>query len=280
MTTHAVQDHDPLPDIPSPRVLAGAAGVLLDNPTLEGKPSERTGRPATSRFDVFNLQGPLIITIDGPAGTGKSTVARLLARQLGLDFLDTGAMYRAAAAIGLDHGIERTDASRLVSLVDESDMHFDWTADPPAIVAFNRSYATRIREPDVSAIVSPISAIRELRQLMVRKQREVAAAHRRLVSEGRDQGSVVFPDATVKFYLDADPVVRAQRRTEELKRKGYQTDSATVLDEIIRRDTGDMSREDGPLTCPHDAIRVDTSKLSVEQVVGELDRLVRVRARN
>lgn len=280
MTTHAVQDHVPLPDIPSPRVPVGAAGAQLETPTLEGKPSERLGLPATSRFDVFNLQGPLIITIDGPAGTGKSTVARLLARQLGLDFLDTGAMYRAAAAIGLDHGIDRTDAARLVSLMDQSDLHFDWTTDPPTIVAFHRSFSTRIREPDVSAIVSPISAIRELRLLMVRKQREIAAAHRRLVSEGRDQGSVVFPDATVKFYLDAEPAVRAQRRTEELRRKGYQTDLATVLDEIIRRDKSDMSREDGPLTCPHDAIRVDTSKLSVEQVVGELDRLVRVRARN
>jgi cytidylate kinase len=279
MNSHAVQDHDPLPDIPSPRVLRDPSAALLGTPSLEAKPSSLTGLPASSRFDVFNLQGPLIITIDGPAGTGKSTVARLLARQLGLDFLDTGAMYRAAAAIGLDHHIARDDALALVALVDQGDVHFDWSTDPPTIVAFNRSYSTRIREPDVSAIVSPVSAIRELRQLMVRKQRQIAAAHRRLVSEGRDQGSVVFPDATVKFYLDADPAVRAQRRTEELRKKGYDANPATVLDDIIRRDQSDMSREDGPLTCPHDALRVDTSRLSVEQVVAELDRLVRVRAR-
>lgn len=279
MTTRAVQDHEPLPDIPSPRRGVVGTELLPDASVLEVKPVHGSGLPATTRIDVFNLQGPLIITIDGPAGTGKSTVARLLARQLGLDFLDTGAMYRAAAALSLDHRIDPADATRLVSLVDQSDVHFDWSTDPPNIVANNVSYSTRIREPDVSAIVSPISAIRELRQLMVRKQRQIAASHRRLVSEGRDQGSVVFPDATVKFYLDADAAVRAQRRTEELRKKGYNADPATVLEDIVRRDKSDMAREDGPLTCPHDALRVDTSQLSVEQVVGELDRLVRVRAR-
>lgn len=280
MTSHAVQTRQPLPDIPSPRVPTNASGTVLDASSIEAKPSSLTGLPASSRFDVFNLQGPLIITIDGPAGTGKSTVARLLARQLGLDFLDTGAMYRAAAAISLDHGLDAADHARLVALVDQSDIHFDWTSDPPTILAFDRSFSTRIREPDVSAIVSPLSAIRELRQLMVRKQRQIAASHRRLVSEGRDQGSIVFPDATVKFYLDADPAVRAQRRAEELLKKGYDADPTVVLEDIIKRDRSDMSREDGPLTCPHDALRVDTSRLNVNQVVAELDRLVRVRARN
>lgn len=218
---------------------------------------------------------PVIITIDGPAGTGKSTVARQLAKRLGLDFLDTGAMYRAAAAIMLDHRIDPAETGELVSTVMGADLHFDWAADPPRILAWDDPLDHRIREPDVTAAVSLVASIGELRQHMVRKQRVIGAQHPRLVTEGRDQGSVVFPDAEVKFYLDAHPAIRARRRAEQLREAGVQVDLADLEAQITHRDRLDSSRSDGPLICPEDAIRVDTSGLDLDAVVSLLEREVR-----
>lgn len=220
---------------------------------------------------------PIIITIDGPAGTGKSTVARTLAHRLGLDFLDTGAMYRAAAAIMLDHDIPLDEPGELVSKVIGADLHFDWTTDPPLILAWDAPIDHRIRDEDVTAVVSDVAAIGELRRHMVRKQQIIAAQHPRLVSEGRDQGSVVFPGAAVKFYLDADPSVRAKRRACQLREEGHDVDEAAMLERIRRRDEIDSTRDDGPLICPEDAVRVDTSGLCVEGVIDELERVVRAR---
>ncbi|HLO40170.1 MAG TPA: (d)CMP kinase, partial [Phycisphaerales bacterium] len=220
---------------------------------------------------------PIIITIDGPAGTGKSSVARQLAARLGLDFLDTGAMYRAAAAIAIDRGLSLDDPDSLVRVVADADLHFDWSNDPPSLLAWSASIDHRLREGDVTAIVSPIAGIPALRALMVQKQRQIGEEHRRLVTEGRDQGSVVFPAAPVKFYLDASPEVRAVRRVQQLKKTGQMPDAQAVLEDIIARDRSDSTRTDGPLTCPDDAIRVDTSSIPFEGVVDELERLVRQR---
>ena len=220
---------------------------------------------------------PVIITIDGPAGTGKSTVARLLARRLGLDFLDTGAMYRAAAAIMLDRKIDPEEVGELVSAVMGADLHFDWAADPPVILAWDDPMDHRIRQADVTGAVSRVATIGELRQHMVRKQRVIAAQHPRLVTEGRDQGSVVFPDAEVKFYLDADPGVRARRRAEQLRESGNEVDVETLRAQILERDRIDSTRSDGPLICPRDAIRIDTSELDLESVVTLLEKHVRDR---
>lgn len=220
---------------------------------------------------------PIIITIDGPAGTGKSTVARTLAKRLGLDFLDTGAMYRAAAAIMIDHEIPIDEPGELVSKVIGADLHFDWTADPPMILAWDAPIDHRIRSEDVTAVVSDVAAIGELRRHMVRKQQIIAAQHPRLVSEGRDQGSVVFPDAAVKFYLDADPAVRARRRAAQLREEGHEVDEDAMLERIRRRDEIDSTRSDGPLICPEDAVRVDTSDLCVDGVIDVLERVVRER---
>lgn len=224
------------------------------------------------------IRGEVVITLDGPAGTGKSTVARLLARRLGLDFLDTGAMYRAAAAIALDKALDLSDETAILEAVVSADLHFDWTQDPPAILAWQQPYNQRIRDLDVTRIVSQIAAIGPLREHMVRKQRLIGQQHPRLVTEGRDQGSVVFPDAEVKFYLDADPAVRAARRAEQIRLAGSEAPPENqLLHDILLRDARDSTRKDGPLVCPQDAEKVDTGPLTIDEVVDLLERRVRAR---
>jgi|GEM_PF-471600 len=226
------------------------------------------------KLDVLATDRPIVITIDGPAGTGKSTVARALAKRLGLDFLDTGAMYRAAAAIAIDHSIDITNHAEIVAKVAHADLHFDWTQDPPVMLASGKPIQHRLRDADVTRLVSPIAGIKPLRELMVRKQRIIAHQHPRLVSEGRDQGSVVFPDAAVKFYLHASPEVRGRRRYDQLLSGGQSADLERLIAEIIDRDHSDSTRSDGPLICPDDAQVVDTSNLEFAEVVSLLEQEV------
>jgi len=229
-----------------------------------------TDRPRHDESETLPPDVAVIITIDGPAGTGKSTVARTLAAALGIDFLDTGAMYRAAAAILIDHGLSLDEPGDFVSKVIGADLHFDWTADPPTILAWDAPIDHRIRAEDVTEIVSEIAALGELRRHMVRKQQIIAAQHPRLVSEGRDQGSVVFPNADVKFYLDADPRVRAERRALQFRDQGIDVSGVDLLGRILERDQRDMNRPDGPLVCPDDAVVIDTSELEVDEVIGRM----------
>lgn len=262
----------PHPSTAHSRSLAGAA--LVDRPVRVELPRGHW------------MPKKLIITIDGPAGTGKSSVARALARRLGMDFLDTGAMYRAAALIAIEAGIPLDDPARIVIAVRSQDMRFDFSIDPPELLCSGRSVMERIRTQEVTGIVSPIAAIAALRQDLVARQRQIAHEHPRLVTEGRDQGTVVFPDADVKLYLDASAEVRALRRAEQagLVRPigtagAVSTPDARAVDqlrrEIIARDASDSSRTDGPLMCPCDAKRIDTSHMSFDQVVEALEAHVR-----
>ena len=219
----------------------------------------------------------VIITIDGPAGTGKSTVARLLARHLGLEFLDTGAMYRAAALLAIEQGIAPPDGPALARAVGRADLHFDFAEDPPRMKVGDRDVSVRIRDLNVGEIVSVVASQEPLRRVLVEMQRAIARDHPRLVSEGRDQGSVVFPEAAVRFYLDADVTERARRRAGQLEAAGIEVDHDCVVREIARRDEMDCARADGPLLRPPGAIEIDSSRRSAEEVGEELARIVRER---
>lgn len=217
----------------------------------------------------------VIITIDGPAGTGKSTVAHLLAARLGLDFLDTGAMYRAVALLAVDQGIDPSQGANLADIMKHADMHFDWTTDPPSLLLNGRDITKRIRDRDVNKCVSIVALQPEVREVLVKQQQRIADKHPRLVSEGRDQGSIVFPDAQARFYLDAKPEVRAQRRVDQLAVNDIEVDHEQILGDIMERDKRDITRADGPLIKPDGAVEIDTSNLSLDEVVNKLEAEVR-----
>jgi len=241
-------------------------------------------KTATQDNAATEARPPVTITIDGPAGAGKSSVARQLARRLGLHFLDTGAMYRAIALIAIEQGIAldeaMTNESRLVEAVHRSNLRFDWSADPPRVLIDWPTYddlTERIRDADVTRAVSIVARMPRVRDAMVDRQRRVRDAYPRLVTEGRDQGSVVFPDAEVILYLDASPEVRAKRRAKQMLESGRaaEVSEADVLADIVLRDEMDRTRSDGPLVQPPNAIVVDTTSMSEREVVDHLERIVR-----
>jgi len=217
----------------------------------------------------------LIVTIDGPAGTGKSTVAHRLAERLGLQFLDTGAMYRAAALVAIEGNIDPGDGRAVAAAVREADMHFDWSANPPRLMLGDRCVDGSIRGEAVSGVVSIVAAQKPVREVLVERQRRIAERHPRLVSEGRDQGSVVFPEAPVRFYLDADVSVRARRRIAQLVRSGEPVNKTEVITGMKERDRIDSTRPDGPLIRPEGAIIVDTTEQTLDEVVDLLETRVR-----
>ncbi len=218
----------------------------------------------------------LIVTLDGPAGSGKSSVARRLAQRLGLEFLDTGAMYRGVTAMALQRGIDVAhEPFYVVELARNCPLRFDWEADPPRLYVRDQDVTDRLRDPDVTGGVSDVAALPGVRDVLVREQQQIGRDHPRLVTEGRDQGSVVFPDADVKFYLDANATVRAQRRAAQLREAGRSVDVAQIRKQILQRDQKDSSRATAPLICPEDAQRIDTSDMTLDAVLDELERRVR-----
>lgn len=222
----------------------------------------------TSKSPRGGDRSPLVITIDGPAGTGKSSVARVLAERLGLDHLDTGAMYRAAALLAAEHDLDPEDGTAIAAVVREAGMQFDWTTDPPRLLVGGRDVGDRIRDLDVGRLVSRVAAHAVVREVLSHWQRMIASEHPRLVTEGRDQGSTVFPDADVRFYLDADTEVRADRRVRQLTEAGRTVDAEAVREDIRRRDELDRGRVDAPLVRPAGAVLVDSSNQTLEEVVA------------
>jgi cytidylate kinase len=205
-----------------------------------------------------------VIAIDGPAGSGKSTVARRLAERLGLDYLDTGAMYRAITFAALRRGIDPADTGPVAQLARAVDL--DVTTEHVRVDGVDATI--EIRGPEVSRAVSLVAANPEVRAELVRRQREWAYERSGGVMEGRDIGTVVFPDAMLKVYLNARPEVRAERRAAEVSDLDYET----VAADMARRDAFDQGREADPLRRAEDAIQFDTSDMSVDEIVDELAR--------
>jgi len=204
----------------------------------------------------------LIVAIDGPGGTGKSSVSRELARRAGLPHLDTGAFYRAATLAALEAGVDLDDGDAVTTVVEGS----DFSQEEGRMYLDGRDVSDPIREDEITKGVSAVSAHPAVRAHLVELQRSWLRSHEgRGVVEGRDIGSVVFPDATVKVYLDASPEVRARRRAEQSGE-----DIAEVLEDLNRRDHLDSTRVASPMTVPRGAIVVDTSELDFEAVVEQL----------
>lgn len=200
----------------------------------------------------------MIITVDGPGGTGKSTVSRLLAERAGLPHLDTGAFYRAATLAVLEAGVDPYDEAGVIEVVSRSDLE----QEDGRMYLDGRDVSAEIREERVTQAVSAVSAHPGLRRMLVEAQRAWVERHGGGVIEGRDIGSVVFPEAPFKFYLDASPEVRARRRADQT---GESYDE--VLEDLRRRDRIDSTRAASPLVVPDGAMVIDTSNLSVEEVV-------------
>lgn len=212
----------------------------------------------------------MIVTIDGPAGAGKSTAAKALARRLGFEFLDTGAMYRAVAYALLRDGIEPVAGPRLVEWLESLRLEA-----PPGVVKLDGAdIAGRIRTPEVTAAASRVAVLPSVRSFLVRIQRE-SAAGRSIVCEGRDQGTVVFPDAGCKFFLVADPRERARRRHQELLARGGDVPLEKVLADQQERDRRDAGRDLAPMVPATDAIVLDTSHLTLDEVVARMETEVR-----
>lgn len=212
----------------------------------------------------------IIVAIDGPAGAGKSTVARAVAERMGFLHIDSGAMYRAIALWAIEHSIDPADDHKLVPLAESADIGLA----AGRVTLNGRDVTAEIRRPEISGASSKVSAIPGVRRELVRKQQQYATLAS-IVMEGRDIGTVVFPAAQVKIYLDASPEVRARRRIEETGGEFEQ-----VLREINERDGRDATRADSPLRQAEDAVYLDTSYMNSEGVVDEVLRIIRERTSN
>lgn len=219
----------------------------------------------------------VIIAIDGPAGAGKSTIARHVARRLGFVYIDTGAMYRAVALWALRSGIAGEDMQSLEQLAQNAEIHFEAGSDR---VFLNEEDVTQlIRSTEISAAASQVAAVPGVRRALVAIQREIAA-QASVVMEGRDIGSVVFPDAEIKIYLDAMPEIRARRRASDLAAKGTPVDLTELTQHIAERDARDRNRTTSPLIQAPDATYIDTSDLAPEEVEERILALIRQKTSN
>ena len=208
----------------------------------------------------------LIIAIDGPSGAGKSTISRQVAHRLNYVHLDTGAMYRCVALAVTRKAIDLADTVALSSLCETLEIRFVPEGHGQRVICDSEDVSEAIRTPKNSLMTSRVAAISLVRDAMVELQRQMGAAGG-VVLEGRDIGSVVFPEADAKFYLDASAKERGRRRYEELKGKGVDVDLEKTVSEIVERDLADSSREHSPLVKAEDAILVDSTNMSIEEVI-------------
>lgn len=217
----------------------------------------------------------LVITIDGPAGSGKSTAAKLLAQRLGASFLDTGAMYRTVTIAVMKAGADMEDEEQLFDVLNNSQFRFDIKKDRMHCFVDGENVTELIRLPQVTDNSRYIASSQILRKELVKMQRQIAAGQEKIVTEGRDQGTVAFPDANVKIFLTAELRQRAKRRLAELKEKGIDLSIEELEQAIKDRDNSDINRDTGPLVPADDAVAVDTTDLSIDQMVEKLVDIVK-----
>lgn len=217
-----------------------------------------------------------IIAIDGPSGVGKSTLSKLLASELGYINLDTGAMYRAVALAAARRGIDAEDAGALGRLAESIVIDFVRNSGSERVLLDGEDVSAAIRTPEISLLTSKVSACLPVREALVRRQRELCRQGG-FVLEGRDIGTVVFPDAEIKFFLVASAEERGRRRFLELQAKGASVDLARTIAEVEARDSADSQRDHSPLSQSSDAIALDTTALSIDQVLAAMLQIIRSR---
>ena len=215
-----------------------------------------------------------VVTIDGPAGAGKSSAARALATRLGFAHVDTGAMYRAVGVLAHDQGIGLDDDAALAAAL--ADWRFELDPGQGRILVDGRDLSAVIRRPDAGELASRVSTRPVVRERLVALQRLLGAAGG-VVMDGRDIGTVVFPDALVKLYLTASPAVRAERRAKELRALGEQVDEAALARDLAERDRRDAARTHSPLRPAPDAVVLDTTNLTLDAVVDAMEGVARAR---
>jgi cytidylate kinase len=220
----------------------------------------------------------LVIAVDGPSGAGKSTVAKALAKRLGYVYIDTGAMYRTVAVMAKEKAIAIEDEETLRRLASSLHIRFVTEGEETRVLCDGEDVTEAIRSPEISLLASEISKRQGVRTALVRMQRKMGRGGG-VVLEGRDIGTVVFPNADVKFYLDAEIEERARRRFDELGEKGVRVDFKETLQEVMQRDHSDMHRIHSPLKKAADAVFIDSTHRSIEEVVKEMAQMVVVKGK-
>lgn len=218
----------------------------------------------------------LVIVVDGPAGAGKSTVAKLLAKKLGFAFMDTGAMYRALTVKAMRHAVKLEDEAALVALAHQT--HIDLVNEPGKdlkVLLDGEDVSETIRTPEVTNNTFYIARAPGVRGVMVEWQRQLGS-RRSMVGDGRDLGTVVFPKADFKFYLDADFKIRCKRRADEMRAKGQPVDEEALAKDLAERDRCDFTRKVGPLKKADDAVVIDSTNMSINEVVDALARRINI----
>lgn len=213
------------------------------------------------------------VALDGPGGAGKSTIAKQVAKQRGIVYVDTGAMYRTIALYMLENQVDTDDEAAVQAALDNIEIRLDYRDDTQIILLNGRDVSGEIRQNNVSMAASKVSAYKTVRAFLLEAQRN-AAKKQSVIMDGRDIGTVVLPDAQVKIYLTADSSVRSERRYKELCEKGQSVSLQQVLDDINQRDYNDIHRRESPLRQAQDAVLIDTSKMNFEQSVQAVLNLI------
>lgn len=215
------------------------------------------------------------IAIDGPAGAGKSTVAKAVAKKLGFIYVDTGALYRSIGISAINNNIDTKDAKKVINLLPNINIELKYIDGNQRVFLNGTDVSDEIRLPEASMAASNVSAIPEVRAFLLNLQREIAIENN-VIMDGRDIGTVILPNAEYKFFLTALPEIRAERRFNELKEKGIDVDYESLLKEIIQRDYNDSHRETAPLKQADDAILIDSSFMTLEESINAIASKIKV----